>query len=190
MNKPADEKIAKLMEENAKLKNQLVCKRCGFDNKHEKYEVDQEAIKDYYKSLLAQEPFKKTYDILNGTYSITCEEPTRQLLAAYTLCWDKLDSTIVQYAPDLLSLMVINKIEKITSDGLETVYDMPMDERLKMFRGITFENIENVIPDYYQNMPQVILLAVKGVTAAFNALCLQLGEAALDENFWKGVGLN
>lgn len=190
MNKPSDEALNQAMIENAQLREKLVCRRCGFDNNHDKYEVDQEILKDYYRCMLAQQLFTKTYDIMDGTYSITCQEPNRRLLNAYTGCWDRLDSAITQYAPDMLCLLMVTKIERRTDEGMVTIFELPMDEKITLFRGSTFENIENVIPTSFQELSQILLSAIKGVTAAFSTLCTQLAEAALDENFWKGVGLN
>jgi CRISPR/Cas system CMR subunit Cmr6 (Cas7 group RAMP superfamily) len=190
MNVPAEEKLAQVLVENEQLKEKLVCKRCGFDNKQDEYKVDEEIVKDYYKCMLAQEQYSKTYDIMNGAYTITCQEPTRKLLSAYVGCWDRLDHSVTQYAHDLMCLLMITRIERRTEEGIVSIFEMSSDEKLKLFRGAAFENIESVIPDTYQNLPQILLSAIKGVAQTFSALCTQIAEAALDENFWKGVGLN
>ena len=190
MNDPVNEKIAQLTVENAKLKEQLVCKRCGFDNSKERAGLDETFIQEYYKSLISQSTFTKTYPILNGVWQITCEEPTRKLLAAYVGCWDRLDTTIVQYALDLQCVLVISKVEYVGEDGVEVRYQASEEDRLNLLRSITQDNIENIIPDFYQNLPQVILLAIRNTASMFNTLCVNLSESALDKNFWKGVGLN
>lgn len=190
MNKPSNEKIAQLTEEIAQLKGKLVCARCGFDNTKDDVKLDPELIKDYYKAMLNQSLFEKEYTILNDTWRITCTEPNRKLISAYTHCWNNLDDTIVQYALDLQCLLVISKVEKITENGCTTVYSMNTEDRLNLLRSINTTNIEQQIPDFYQELPQVVLLAIRNVSNMFNSLCLRLSDEALNENFWKGVGLN
>jgi hypothetical protein len=190
MNVPTDEKLAQVLVENEQLKAKLVCKRCGFDNKQDEYKVDEDIIKDYYKCMLAQELYSKSYDIMNGTYTVVCQEPTRRLLNAYVGCWDRLDSSVAQYAHDLMCLLLITKIERRTESGMQVIFELSSEDKLKMFRGASFENIESVIPESYQELPQILLSAIKGVTQSFSTLCTHVAEAALDENFWKGVGLD
>lgn len=190
MNNPTTEKLADLSVQNAALKEKLICKRCGFDNSKDEPQIDKDIVKDYYKAMLAQKNFEKKYNILNDTWHITCTEPSRKLVAAYANCWNRLDTEVIQYALDLQCLLVISKIEFVGDNGLTVKYETSMEDRMDIFNGITTDNIENVIPRFYQELPQVILLAIRNVATLFNTLCLQLSEEALNENFWRGVGLN
>ena len=187
---PTNDKMAELMLENEKLKKQLVCKRCGFDNNEELIKTDDNLRKEYYKCLLAQKPFVKKYDIMDGFITITCVEPLQKALAAYGNCWDKLGNTIVQYGQDLLCMLVIEKLERRTDEGFEVMYETTAEERTELLRSISLMYIEKVIPEAYQNLPQVVLLAIKSVASVFTDFCTKLSAEALDANFWKGVGQN
>lgn len=187
---PVQQKLDDLTVENAKLKNQLVCKRCHFDNSKEFNPLNDELIKSYFKLVLSQQAFKKEYNLFDNQMIVTLVEPTRKLLMLYINLWDILGNKAVQYAPDFLCLLLLEKIQVKGDNGLETMYNMTTEERYEMFKGITFDNVENVIPPYYQNLPQVLLVALKQTAAQFNDLCLALADRVHDENFWKGVGQN
>lgn len=164
-----------------------VCKRCGFDNTHEP-KVDPELLQDYYKKLLIQQPFEKEYQLLNSTVSVICTEPTRKLLSRYIQSWDILEDKSVQYAADLLCMLLISKITIKSENGLVVKYESSAQDKDIFFQSFTADTIENCLPDTYQNLPQIIVLGIKHAAQQFNDLCLQLAEAAQDENFWKGVG--
>ena len=188
MTNPYDNKVMELTRENEKLKSMMVCKRCGFDNNNELPVIDQDLLKEYYKHILTQTPFKKEYALLNGQIIISCVEPNRKLLAKYANSWDILGNRAVQYALDLLCMMLLEKIQFKTDEGLITKYETTEEQRNELFSGITFDNIEYLFPESYQELTQVLLVSIKQVVGDFNKLCLDLAEAVHEPNFWKGVG--
>lgn len=190
MNNPNDDRITELTIENAKLKSNLVCKRCGFDNSHDISAISEDLLKDYYKKMLTQQPFSKEYSLLDDNIIVTCVEPSRKLLSRYANSWDILGSRAVQYATDLLCLMLVEKIQYKEETGLVTKFETTAEERELFFSSFTAETIESLLPDFYQNIPQVVLIGIKRAVGTFNELCLDMAEAIQDENFWKGAGRN
>lgn len=189
MNQSKDERIAELELEVSILRDKMICKRCGHDNNKDDVKINEELLKDYYKSMLRQSPFKKEYELMSGSILVTCVEPSRKLISLYSSLWDMLGTEMTRYSLDLLSIMLVESISYKTPDGLEERYKMEPEERLQLFKGIDRYSVDNLIPEYFQNMPQVVSIAIQRTVADFNATCLALGEAAQDENFWKGAGL-
>lgn len=189
MNQSKDEKIAALELEVAALRSKMVCKRCGHDNNKEDVKINEELLKDYYKSMIRQVAFKKEYELMSGNIVVTCVEPSRKLISLYSSLWDMLGTEMTRYSLDLLSIMLIESVSYKTAEGLEERYKMTAEERLELFSGITRMSVDNLIPKYFQDLPQVVSIALQRTVADFNATCLALGEAAQDENFWKGAGL-
>lgn len=190
MTNPIDTEIAELRFENSKLKEQTLCKRCGFDNTQDLPKVSPELLKEYYKNILTQQSFKKEYSLLDDNIIVTCIEPSRKLLSMYANSWDILGNRAVQYAPDLLCIMLVESIKYKENGDIVTKYEKTLEERETFFRTFDADNIEDLLPDFYQKLPQVILIGIKHVVGAFNELCLNMAEAIQDENFWKGVGQN
>lgn len=190
MTNPLETEITKLQMENEKLKAQMICKRCGHDNTQELPKVSKDLLKEYYRVLLTQNVFRKEYSLLDDTIIVTCVEPTRKLLSMYANSWEILGSKAVQYAPDLLCLMLLERIQYKEDGKLVTKYETTKEEREEFFRTFDENTIETSIPEFYQNLPQVILIGLKQVVGTFNDLCLNMSEAIQDVNFWKGVGQN
>lgn len=188
MTNPYDEKMTELTVENERLRNMVLCKRCGFDNTQDLPTVDPAFVKEYYKHILTQTAFKKEYTLFDGQIIVTCIEPNRKLLAKYANSWDILGSRAVQYALDLLCIMLLEKIQFKTDEGLITKYDTDEAWRNNFFTSITPENIESLFPESYQELSQALLVSIKQVVGDFNKLCLDLAEAVHEPNFWKGVG--
>ena len=123
--------------------NSHICQRCGFDNS-QKIKVDPELLHDYYKKLLIQQPFEKEYHLCNEAVSVVCTEPTRKLLSSYIKSWDILGSESVQYATDLLCILLISKITHKTETGFVTTYETTPEDRLNFFKSFTFQLIINI----------------------------------------------
>jgi hypothetical protein len=188
MTNPYDEKMTELTLENEKLRHMVLCKRCGFDNTQDLPKIDPNIVKEYYKHILTQAPFKKEYTLFDGQIIVTCTEPNRRLLAKYANSWDILGNRAVQYALDLLCIMLLDKIQLKTAEGIVTKYEADDEQRHEFFSAITPENIESLIPESYQSLSQVLLVSIKQIVGDFNNLCLKLAEAVHEPNFWKGVG--
>lgn len=183
------DRIAELERENQSLAEKLVCKRCGFDNKKDSYDIDEELLKDYYRKLLTQNYFSKEYALLDDNILLVLEEPTNALALAYGKLHTLLGSVMPIYAPDLLAISFIKSIKYKTDDGLVTKYEADQDERYNIIKGITVSNIDSCIPEYFKNLNQVVAIGIKNTVLDFHALCISLGEATRDKNFWKGAGL-
>lgn len=183
-----DKKIEELENEIEKLRSLTICKRCGFDN-HKELGVNSELVQDYYKKLLIQEPFTHEYSLINDHVQVVCEEANRRLITVHSRLWDTFGTAMNTYAADVLVFLYTKSICYKTEDGIEVKYEASEEDRYNLLRGFTPSTIDELIPDFFQKAPHIILTGIKRAVSEFNTLCLVLAEETQDENFWKGAGL-
>lgn len=178
-----------VVKELNELKASRLCKRCGFDNNRE-VKADNAILKDYYRAALAQIPFTKEYKLLDNSISLEFIEPNRNLLAVYHTCWDYLKHDIDYYAADLLTMLTLKSVSIRKDTGMEKVFEWSAEDKLKFFKSVTYDNVESLFPEYYQQLNQLLLTAIRRTAVVFSELCKQASEEVQDENFWKGAGLD
>lgn len=184
------EENVKLTDEITQLKEKIICKRCGFDNNQENVTVDMSVLKDYYKAMIAQKVFEKEYDLFDGGVILHFEEPTRKLLTSYRKCYEHLTYDLAYYASDLIAMLTLKSVYIRKDTGIEKVFSWSFDDKLNFFNSVTYDNIETLFPEYYQNLSQIVLTAIRKTALVFNETCMKAADEVHDTNFWKGAGLN
>ena len=163
------------------------CKRCGWDQREEYNIADSEVVKEYFKCILAQQPFQKSYELFNGMMTIVLEEPTGKLLRLQEKEANRRIAAKENTISDALDFAVLPALVSVTlaNDGFgsRVLYAVDMARRIKILET-------GEIPEELDNMPLVSLQAIRNVYGEFSQLCGQLVHASQDENFWKGAGRN
>ena len=164
-----------------------LCKRCGWDQREEYSLADSNLVQAYFKCLLMQQPFQKTYELFNGTLIVVFEEPTGKLLRLQEREANKRADNKTQTISDALDFAVIPTLVSIHIKN-EEFGNRELYIADRMRREQILQTGE--IPEELDNMPVVTLQALRNAYSEFSALCAQLVRAAQDENFWKGAGRN
>lgn len=163
------------------------CKRCGWDQREDYDVADTEQVKEYFKCIIAQIPFTKSYELFNGLMTVVFEEPTGKLLRLQEKEASKRIAAKDDTISDALDFAVLPALVSVTlsNDGFgsKTLYAADINRRTQIME-------KGEIPAELDNMPLVSLQAIRNVYGEFSRLCGQLVRAAQDENFWRGVGRN
>lgn len=164
-----------------------VCKRCGWDQRQEYDVASSELLRDYFKCMLGQVPFQKTYELFNGVLTVVFEEPTGKLLRLQEKEASKRLANKDNTISDALDFAIIPALVSIALEnegvGRKYLYQADAGRRERLLE-------DGVVPPELDNMPLVSLQAVRNTYGEFSQLCARLVRASQDENFWQGDGRN
>lgn len=161
-----------------------VCKRCGRPDLTKDIEVDEAVMRDYMRCALGGKLFTRTFSILNGELNVTmvalpadCELALERYLATPESDIDAMDMRL------LLSLENIEVFDQETS-GFKSIYHADLTARKKVL-----ENPRESLNQLAKNADAVLLGALRRMSTTFVILQNAVLEAAVNSDFYKGVGL-
>ena len=167
---------------------QHICPRCGL-NLDDKYEpIAEDIVKEYFKAALAQEPFRKTYQLFGGLLEVVFEEATGKLLQMQEKALRAKNSEDVVGISDAMDFALLPSLVSISYKQADTglvqeVYSATPEQRIELLTTAT-------LPEALADMPIVKLQAIRNSFANFAKLCADLVVASQDKAFWTGGGHN
>lgn len=177
--------LQKQLSEELKELQAHCCKRCGFDQRQEYNPVSEEILQDYFKSALAQIPFKYSYELYGGALRPTFEEATGKLLRLQEqaiLEVGRAGKGSISDAADFSMVASLTIVRQVLDNGAEKViYQADLERRIHILES-------RELPEELMDMPIIQLQALRTTFSKFSGLCASLVLAAQDENFWKGAG--
>lgn len=161
-----------------------ICKRCGRSDMDAELKVEESTIQEYFRCSLGGRPFSKTFNIGDGTLSVTFEAPSADFMVEFERIAAKATNE-----DDLLDLRMLISLAEIKtydeqSSGLNTVYKKSADERRKLF-----EDPKQALLDFSRDFDAVMLMLLRRVNLTFVLLLNEIVNSLVNKDFYKGVGL-
>lgn len=159
------------------------CKRCGRQVTEEPLKVSDDVVKEYMRCRLGGRLFSREFKSLDGSLIITLETANAsisRLLEKY------LDPDGILANSDAQVLALVSSIDRVDRDNgtINNIYKADAKDRKN-----ALSDIDTGMDAICDALDVVELGLVRRATKAFVILNNVLMETAIDENFYKGVGL-
>jgi hypothetical protein len=178
----------RIKELEDELRNKQECKRCGRPMGSDPLQVSDEVMEEYFRCLLGQKPFEKTFKLFGGQLLITFRElPGRAIIEN-----DKASeryTTDAEFAESLDMYLLTSTLKNVS------VFDNKTLETTVLYEASEEDLIENAknpreaYSRLLEKVGQLKIALIRRVSTAFSYLVTALIEKGQDENFYEGAGL-
>jgi hypothetical protein len=167
----------------------IYCQKCGWDINKGVILPTEDEVKEFVRSLYGDRGFQKEYELFGNGMKVTFKEITSTQK-------DKLTSILKTIKPeggnrvylevisDMRKIQTLATLSKLSTEDQETKFDIDLDK---------FETAEDMLQEFEKQLgskfPALgVDILLRGYIE-FSRLLNILTEAAFDENFWEGAGL-
>lgn len=187
-----DNKIKELNDKIAELENRLstreICKRCGRELGTEPLTVSDEVMEEYFKNLLGQTPFEKTFKLFGGKLLLTFRELSGSAIIENNKRIEETKSP--EEFADVVEMYLITgmlvRVETYDPKTMTTtsVYSMTDEQLLE-----NTKNPKKAYDNLLQLMGQLQMAVIRRACTTFEYLLTALIEKGQDPNFYEDAGL-
>ena len=182
------ELTGKVKELEERLATRELCKRCGRELGTEPIKVSDEALEEYFKCMLGQKPFEKTFRLFGGKLLLTFRELSGASIiesnkrAETAKSADEFADTLEMY----LITGMLTKVELYDDATMitSTIYAMT-DEQLVA----NTKNPKQAYDKLVETVGQMHIAVIRKACTVFEYLITALIEKSQDENFYVDAGL-
>lgn len=187
-----ENKIAELTDKVKELEGQLatreLCKRCGRELGTEPIKVSDDALEEYFKCMLGQKPFEKTFRLFGGKLLLTFRELSGASIVESNKRAEAAKSAD-EFADTLEMYLITGMLTKVelyddTTMTTSTIYEMT-DEQLVA----NTKNPKQAYDKLVETVGQMHIAIIRKACTVFEYLITALIEKSQDENFYVGAGL-
>lgn len=179
---------SRVRELEEELKNKQECRRCGRPLGSEPVQISDEVMEEYFRCLLGQKPFEKTFKLFNGQLLMTFRELPGNAIIENDKAAEKY-TTDAEFAESLDMYLLTSTLKNVS------VFDNKTLETIVLYEASEedlIENAKNPKAAYNRLLEKVGQLKVallRRVSTTFSFLLTALMEKGQDENFYEGAGL-
>lgn len=187
-----ENKIAELTGKVKELEEQLttreLCKRCGRELGTEPIKVSDDALEEYFKCMLGQKPFEKTFRLFGGKLLLTFRELSGASIVESNKRAEAAKSAD-EFADTLEMYLITGMLTKVelyddTTMITSTIYEMT-DEQLVA----NTKNPKQAYDKLVETVGQMHIAVIRKACTVFEYLITALIEKSQDENFYVDAGL-
>ena len=187
-----ENKIAELTNKVKDLEEQLaareLCKRCGRELGTEPIKVSDDVLEEYFKCMLGQKPFEKTFRLFGGKLLITFRELSGASIVESNKRAESAKSAD-EFADVLEMYLITGMLTKVElyderTMTTSTVYEMT-DEQLIA----NTKNPKQAYDKLVETVGQMHIAVIRKACTVFEYLITALIERSQDENFYADAGL-
>jgi hypothetical protein len=172
------------MRDDAGMGGNVMCPRCKWDTRKDFLPIGDEDKKEYLRSILGGVSFTKAFPLFGGRFKVTFRDLSstesdhviallRQLLSDEMLVIKAMKIKI------LFAVISLEQGDKKTVPNRESLGTLTTpDDALKMY------------DENFGTLPETLGGTLTRVYQTFSEILTRLAEGGLDENFWKGAGLD
>lgn len=187
-----ENKISELTDKVKELEGQLatreLCKRCGRELGTEPIKVSDDALEEYFKCMLGQKPFEKTFRLFGGKLLLTFRELSGASIVESNKRAEAAKSAD-EFADTLEMYLITGMLTKVelyddTTMITSTIYEMT-DEQLIA----NTKNPKQAYDKLVETVGQMHIAIIRKACTVFEYLITALIEKSQDENFYADAGL-
>ena len=187
-----ERKIKELEDKVKDLEDQLavreVCKRCGRELGTAPLSIKDDVMEDYFRHLLGQEPFEKTFKLFNGQLRLTFKELSGKSIVENSKKAAEHES-YSEFADSLEMYLVVSMLKSVeTFDPntmvTTTIYSKTDEELLE-----NTKNPKEAYEKLLETVGQVKIAIIRKACTVFEYLLTALIEKGQDTNFYEDAGL-
>lgn len=187
-----ENKISELTNKVKELEGQLaareLCKRCGRELGTEPIKVSDDALEEYFKCMLGQKPFEKTFRLFGGKLLLTFRELSGASIVESNKRAEAAKS-VDEFADTLEMYLITGMLTKVelyddTTMITSTIYEMT-DEQLVA----NTKNPKQAYDKLVETVGQMHIAVIRKACTVFEYLITALIEKSQDENFYVDAGL-
>lgn len=164
-----------------------ICRRCGRTALDSRLSVSEDTLKEYFRCMLGNVPFKKTFNVFDGKISITFSTLTNEQ-EQLVLNYDK--SKPLDAAVDTLMFRLMLGLDRIEVRNPDTL------QLICKWDGLSSDVKSEILTDPVKAAEKlgaaidpVMLQLVRRCHITFMVLVTTILESMVDQNFYEGVGL-
>lgn len=180
MDKTQKEEVSKEQAAGEQAAGEQACVRCGLPYAVKTLSISEDDKKEYIRRLLANEPYRKTYQLFNGAVVVVIENLTNKeaLILAKLLRNppDKAESNLQSQVIRMKGISYLRQVGSKVLPKLELTDVTTSEELLARWDEATGCMNEDLV-----------LMVVQTLLHHYRYLNA-LAESAFDPNFWKGAG--
>jgi hypothetical protein len=166
----------------------VICQKCGWDHNNVSIKPTDEEVNEFVRSAMGERGFEKEYSVWNGNLKITFGERSSTAKDEIT----QLLKTVRPVNPGRASIEVLTDIRKVqTMFALRRVQGPDFDKEfnIEVSHEDCAQALETFETEIGQQFKAIIVDVILRSFVEFDRLLIVLTEAAFDENFWEGAGL-
>lgn len=182
------ELTGKVKELEERLATRELCKRCGRELGTEPIKVSDDALEEYFKCMLGQKPFEKTFRLFGGKLLLTFRELSGASIVESNKRAEAAKS-VDEFADTLEMYLITGMLTKVevydeTTMITSTIYEMT-DEQLIA----NTKNPKQAYDTLVETVGQMHIAVIRKACTVFEYLITALIEKSQDENFYADAGL-
>jgi len=159
------------------------CPRCGW-HKTDDPKANEADMKEYLRCVLGAIPFRKTYKMYDGAFTVTLQASTGYGSAWFNQLLEHDPGSKSSFMVYTRKLQLLLFVDEFTYGG--TVVKFP--SAVNLVDPKVPAQAEALYLERFGNTPETLLRMLDAQLTNFLSLQTLLIKAGYDENFWKGAG--
>lgn len=166
----------------------VICQKCGWDVNNGVITPTEDEVREFTRCLLGERGFEKDYEYLGGGLKATFKELSatdkdKLTEVLKTIPPEGPNRVYIEVISDMRKIQTMATLSKIKSNDVEKNITLDLEGDKQAIAVL--EEFDKVVGKYPATLVDILLRGY----IEFDRLLNALTEAAFDENFWEGAGL-